>query len=156
MVFEWIWLLWQPLDTKSNSSTASKSQEGRYLVGIQVVYSQENLIGNHNSILLTIYIKYSWSMLQLCIVLLWCLCPVLMSITHLLCIFLKTTMPCPCTLTSYSLISITMCIPCIYYEEHLSLDITSNPRLFLILLDSKSFQTALDYSRPMISCHVTS
>ena len=29
-------------------------------------------------------------------------------------------------------------------------------RLFLILLDPKSFQTTLDSSRPMTSCHVTS
>ena len=39
--------------------------------------------------------------------------------------------------------------------ELMSLDITSNPRLFPILLNSKSFQTTLDYSRPMILCHVT-
>ena len=43
-----------------------------------------------------------------------------------------------------------MCTPYIYHEELLSLDITPNPnslsRLFLILLDPKSFQTALDYS----------
>ena len=41
----------------SNRSTNSKSQESRYLVEIQVVYSQENSTGNHNSILPTIYIK---------------------------------------------------------------------------------------------------
>ena len=29
-------------------------------------------------------------------------------------------------------------------------------RLFPILLNSKSFQTTLDCSRPMTSCHVTS
>ena len=43
-----------------------------------------------------------------------------------------------------------MCTPYIYHEELLSLDITPNlnslSRLFLILLDPKSFQTALDYS----------
>ena len=33
--------------------------------------------------------------------------------------------------------------------EPISLDVTSNPRLFLILLDPKFFQTVLDYSRPM-------
>ena len=32
----------------------------------------------------------------------------------------------------------------------------SNPRFFLILLNSKSFQTTLDSSRPMTSYHVTS
>jgi len=34
-------------------------------VGTWVVYSQENLTGNHNSILLTIYISCLWSMLWL-------------------------------------------------------------------------------------------
>ena len=67
-----------------------------------------------------------------------------------------TTMPCLCALTSYSLISVTMHVPCVYHEEPLSLDVTSNPRLFLIILDSKFFQTALDYSRPIISYHMTS
>jgi len=36
------------------------------------------------------------------------------------------------------------------------LTLDPNPRLFPILLDLKSFQTALDSSRLMISCHVTS
>ena len=40
-----------------NESTNGKSQEDRYLVGTQVVYSQENSTGNHNSILPTIYIS---------------------------------------------------------------------------------------------------
>ena len=79
-----------------------------------------------------------------------------MSITHLPCVFLKATMPCPCALTLYSLISVTMHIPCIHHEKPLFLDVTSNLRLFLILLDPKSFQTALDYSRPIISYHMTS
>ena len=43
-----------------------------------------------------------------------------------------------------------MCTPCVHHEEPLSLDVIPNPisisRLFLILLDSQSFQTALDYS----------
>ena len=34
-------------------------------MGTRVVYSQENSTGNHNSILLTIYIKSSWSVLWL-------------------------------------------------------------------------------------------
>ena len=43
-----------------------------------------------------------------------------------------------------------MCIPCVHHEEPMSLDIIPNPnpnslsRLFPILLDPKSFQTALD------------
>jgi len=40
----------------SNSSTINKSQS-RYLAETQVVYSQENSTGNHNSILPTIYIS---------------------------------------------------------------------------------------------------
>ena len=42
-----------------------------------------------------------------------------------------------------------MYTPCVYHKESMSLDITPNPnsssRLLLILLDPKSFQTALDY-----------
>ena len=45
-----------------------------------------------------------------------------------------------------------MCALYVYHEKPLSLDITPNlnfySRLFLILLDPKFFQTALDYSRP--------
>ena len=71
-------------------------------------------------------------------------------ITHPPCFYFKATMPCPCALTSYSLISVTMHTPCIHYEKLLFLDVTSNlnsySRLFSILLDPKSFQTALDYS----------
>ena len=43
-----------------------------------------------------------------------------------------------------------MCTPCVHHEEPMSLDVTPNPisnsKLFPILLDPKSFQTALDYS----------
>ena len=78
-----------------------------------------------------------------------------MAITHLSCIFLKATIPCPYALTSYSLISVTMYAPYVYHEESMFLNVTSNPRLFLILLEPKFFQTALDYSRLMTSCHVT-
>jgi len=45
-------------------------------------------------------------------------------------LYLKATIPCPCALTSYSLISITMCAPCVHYEELLSLDVISNPNSF--------------------------
>ena len=41
-----------------------------------------------------------------------------------------------------------MCTPCVHHEEPMSLDVIPNPnslsRLFPILLDPKSFQTALD------------
>ena len=83
-------------------------------------------------------------------------CPTLMSITHLPCVFLKATMPCPCALTSYSLISIIhVCTMYIPWGTHVPWR-HPNPRLFLILLDPKSFQTTLDFFRPMTSCHVTS
>ena len=52
------------------------------------------------------------------------------SITHPLCFYLKTTMLCPCALTSYSLISITMCAPCVYHEKPLFLNIIPNPNSF--------------------------
>ena len=51
-------------------------------------------------------------------------------ITHPLYFYLKATILCPCTLTSYSLISITMHIPCVYHEEPMPLDVTSNPNSF--------------------------
>ena len=75
------------------------------------------------------------------------------------CVFHKATMLPTCALTSYPLpYSIVLCshssspsymhTPCVYHEEPLSLDVTPNPnsysRLFLILLDPKSFQTVLD------------
>ena len=50
-------LLWQPLNIESNSNTTSKSLSRDIQQGTQVVYSQENSTGNHNSILLTIYIS---------------------------------------------------------------------------------------------------
>jgi len=64
-----------------------------------------------------------------------CLPHVLLLIHHastsrLLCLYLKATMPCLCTLTSYSLISVTMCAPCVYHEEPLSLDVIPNPNSF--------------------------
>ena len=55
--------------------------------------------------------------------------------------YYSSTMPCPCALMSYSLISVTICAPCVYYEELMSLDITSNPN------------SDLDCSR---LCHMTS
>jgi len=57
-------VLWQLLDQCLIAAQAV-NLKGRYLVGTQVVYSQENLTGNHNSILPTIYIKFSWSVLRL-------------------------------------------------------------------------------------------
>ena len=51
----------------------------------------------------------------------------------------SSTMLCPCALTSYSLISITMHAPCVHHEKPMSLDITPNPN---------SFQTLPSPSRP--------
>ena len=48
------------------------------------------------------------------------------NITHPPCFYLKATMPYPCALMSYSLISVTMCASCIHHEEPLSLDVTPN------------------------------
>ena len=65
------------------------------------------------------------------------------------CFYLKATILYPCALMSYSLISVTMCAPCVHYEELMSLNVIPNPnsssRLLSILLDPKSFQTTLDY-----------
>ena len=57
-------VLWQPLDQCPIAAQAVNFK-GRYLVGTWVVHSQENSTGNHNSILLTIYIKSSWSVVRL-------------------------------------------------------------------------------------------
>ena len=74
----------------------------------------------------SIYINTMWSMLQQYLPALKASCP----ITHPPCIYLKATMPYLCALTLYSLISITICTPYVYYEESISLDITPNPNSF--------------------------
>ena len=51
----------------SNNSTTSKSQRQISSGEYKLCNLQENSTGNYNSILLTIYITYPWSMLQLCI-----------------------------------------------------------------------------------------
>ena len=116
----------------------------------QVVYSQENLTGNHNSILLTIYIKfhglcYNFSMPTLIFMpyphvhYLSASCP----ITYSPCIYLKASMPYTYALMLYSLIFIdhvyTICIPWETYVPWYH----SVSRPFPILLDPKSFQTTL-------------
>ena len=88
----------------------------------------------------------------------------LMSYYPSTCVYHKATMLPTCALISYLLpyfivlhhtfSSLSyMCILCVHHEELLFLDITPNPnsisRLFPILLDPKSFQTALNSSRPM-------
>ena len=52
-----------------------------------------------------------------------------------------------------------MCVPCVYHEEPMSLDIIlilDSFQSFQILDPSRLLQTTLNYSRPMTSCHVTS
>jgi len=123
-------------------------------VGTQVVYSQENLTGNHNSILLTIYISvlspcYDFSI------------PTLMSMPYpyvyyssiiLLPQGQHTIYMCPDIILLISVDhACTMYTP---WRTHVPWH-HPNPRLFSILLDPKFFQTTLACSRPMISCHVT-
>jgi len=120
------------------------------------MYSQENLTENYNSILPTIYI----SIHGLCYD-----CALSYPNIHalsscpLLIYHVSISRP-PCHIYvpwhHTSLISIiyacTMCTP---WGTHVPW-CHSISRLFPILLDPKSFQTALDSSRPMTSCHVTS
>jgi len=58
-------------------------------------------------------------------------CHVLMTITHLPCIYLKASMSCPCALTSHSLISIvhvyTICTSWESYAINMFLDVTLSP-----------------------------
>ena len=111
--------------------------------GYNVGSSQENLIGNHNSILPTTYIKFSWSMLQLLYtypnVYALSSCP--LFIHHISTSRLSCHVHMPWHHTS--LISVihvyTMCI---LWETHVSW-CHSISRLFPILLDSRSFQTTL-------------
>ena len=120
------------------------------------MYSQENSIGNHNSILPTIYISIHGSCYD-CVLSypnVYVLSSCLLLIYHTF-----TSRPlCHVHVPWHhtSLISVihacTMCTP---WETHVSW-CHSISRLFLILLDPKSFQTTLNSSRPMISCHVTS
>ena len=59
-------------------------------------------------------------------------CATIMCLSHvyLLCFYLKATMPYPCALISYSLISVIMYAPYVHHEELLSLDIIPNPNSF--------------------------
>ena len=112
----------------SNSSTSNKSQgqisSGEY----ELCNSYKNLTGNHNSILPIIYI----SVLDLCYNF---FTPTLMSmpcphvyyssasypITHLLCVYLKSSMPYTCALMSYpkpySSSLLSMHAPYVHHEE---------------------------------------
>jgi len=90
--------------------TSAKLLTGYLVVGITRELDKELLL--HCS---SIYINTKWSVLQQCVY--------LMS-------YYSSTMPYPCALMSYSLISVTMYILCIHHEEPLSLDVISNPNSF--------------------------
>ena len=140
----------------SNSNTTSKSQGQISSREHELYNSQENLTENHNSILPTIYISiygpyYDCALFYPNVYAL-SSCPLLIHHTSTLRPPYHVHVPWHHT----SLISIihmcTMCTPWGTYVPWCH----SISRLFLILLDPKSFQTALDFFRPMISCHVTS
>jgi len=116
--------LWQPLDQCPIAALTSKSQRWISSGKHELCNSQENSMRNHNSILLTIYIKYPWSMLWLRIccasyhnVHALSLCP----ITHPLYVYLKASMLYTCALMSYpkpySSSPLSMHVPCVHYEE---------------------------------------
>ena len=85
----------------SNSSTSNKSQSRISSREYELYNLQENSTGNHNSILLTIYIKYSWSVLQLLYAYPNVHALSLYPITHPPCIYLKASILYTCALMSY-------------------------------------------------------
>ena len=108
----------------SNSSTISKSQRQISSGEHKLYNSQENSTGNYNSILLTIYINYPWSMLWLHI------CCASYSnvhtlssyfITHSLYIYLKASMLYIYALMSYSKpyssSPLSICASYVHYEK---------------------------------------
>ena len=112
----------------SNSSTSNKSQGQISSREHELCNLQENSTGNHNSILLIIYISilspcYDFSMPTLISM----PCPHVhyssasCPITHLPCIYLKASMLYTCALMSYtkpySSSLLSMCAPYIHYEE---------------------------------------
>ena len=105
-------VLWQPLDQCPIAALTSKSQR-QISSGKHELYNlQKNLTKNYNHILPTIYIKSSWSVLQL----------------H----FYYTT---------YSKVHVSfMSTQCIHYEiaVWLTCSLMSSSRLFLTSLDSSS------------------
>ena len=119
----------------SNSNTTSKSQGQISSRKHELYNSQENLTGNYNSILPTIYISVLGPYYDFSI-------PILMSIpcphvhyssascpiTHPPCVYLKASMPYTCDLTSYpkpySSSPSSMCAPCIYHEKTIFFNVT--------------------------------
>jgi len=60
-------LLWQPLDQCPMTAQTINLTGGISSGEHKLCNLQKNSTENHNSILLTIYIIYPWSMLQLCV-----------------------------------------------------------------------------------------
>ena len=111
------WHLWyanfsKALSRLSSSGDYKRTRQGSLTVLILYIYYR--LLVHAIIILTGPYVHASTS------------CP----ITHPPCFYLKATMPYPCALMSYSLISITMYAPCIHYEEPLSLNIIPNSNSF--------------------------
>jgi len=108
----------------SNSSTTSKSLRLISSREYELCNLQENSIGNHNSILPTIYIKYPWSMLWLHICCAFYPNVHALSsypITHPPYVYLKASILYTYALTSYSKpyssSPSSMCAPYVHYEE---------------------------------------
>ena len=108
-------LLQQPLVTQTCSAYFSKALQW----AIQQWGLQENLTRSPCCIDPLYILQAS----GLCYNNMFTSCP----ITHPPCFYLKATMLCPYALISYSLISVTMCTPCVYYEELMFLNIIPNP-----------------------------
>jgi len=112
--------------TTRHNSTCSLLTLAKLSVGYLVVEITRELDKKPSLHCSSIYINTMWSMLQQYLPTLKASCP----ITHPPCFYLKTTIPCPYALISYSIISVTMRAPCVHYEEPMFLDITPNPNSF--------------------------
>ena len=112
--------------TTRHNDTCSLLTSAKLLVGYLVVKITRELDKEPSLHCSSIYINTMWSVLQQYLPALKASCP----ITHPPCFYLKTTMPCPCALTLYSLISITMHASCVHHEEPMFFDITPNPNSF--------------------------
>ena len=143
-------MLWQPLDQCPIEAQAinltGEISSGEH----ELCNSQENSTENYNSILPTIYIKYPWSML-------WLLytypnvhalssCPLLIYHAFTSRLACCIHMPWHHTLNP----TLNLHHPCMHHVYTMRNHVPwchSISRLFPILLDPRSFQTALDHSR---------
>jgi len=143
-------LLWQPLDQCPIEAQAVNLTEG-ISSGEHELCIQENLTGNHNSVLPTIYISCPWSILQL----LYAYSNVhTLSSCPLLIHHVSTSRPaCHIHVPWHHTLNPTLNLhhPYMHHVYTMRNYVSwchSFSRLFLILLDPKFFQTTLDYSRP--------